>query len=116
MRTTLYFGLTHRAGTVSEKQWQAFVRKQVTPRFPEGLTVWEADGQWHRSDGRIARERAKVLLLVHDDTAAVRGALTALVTDYKREFQQESVLWETVPVCAVRGVLTIDDRRLLCPG
>jgi hypothetical protein len=72
----------------------------VTPRFPQGLTVWEADGQWRRPDGRIGRERAKVLLLVHDDTPEVRVALGAIVTMYKRSFQQESVLWETARVCA----------------
>src|SRR5215475_5932705 len=61
-RTTLYFGLSHRAGSVTQAQWQKFLRDEVTPRFPAGLTVWEADGQWRRSDGTIARERAKVLL------------------------------------------------------
>ena len=100
MRTTLYFGLTHRAGRVTESQWQTYLREEVTPRFPDGLTVWQADGQWRRPDGRISRERAKVLLLVHEESAAVRAALTALVESYKRSFQQESVLWETARVCA----------------
>ena len=100
MRTTLYFGLAHPLGKVSESQWQAFLRDEVTPRFPDGLTVWQADGQWRRSDGHISRERAKVLLLVHDEAPAVRTALAAIVASYKRLFQQESVLWETAPVCA----------------
>jgi hypothetical protein len=100
LRTTLYFGLTHDGGAVSEGQWQAFLRDEVTPRFPAGLTVWSADGQWRRPDGRIGRERAKVLLIVHDNTPAVRAALGEVVTTYKRAYQQESVLWETAPVCA----------------
>ena len=100
LRTTLYFGLTHRAGTVSESQWRSFLRDEVSPRFPQGLTVWEADGQWRRPDGRIGRERAKVLLLVHEDTTEIRASLAALVASYKQSFQQESVLWETSPVCA----------------
>jgi hypothetical protein len=99
-RTTLYFGLTRPAGVVSQSQWKAFLRDQVTPRFPDGLTVWEADGQWRRPDGRITRERSKVLLLVHDDTPPVRAAISAIISGYKRDFQQESVLWETAPVCA----------------
>jgi hypothetical protein len=99
-RTTLYFGLAHPAGTISEKQWRTFVRDVVTPRFPQGFTVWQADGQWRAADGRIARERAKVLLLVHTNTQAVRDALAELVTSYKQRFQQESVLWETTMVCA----------------
>jgi len=100
MRTTLYFGLSRPSGGISEGQWQNFLRGQVTPRFPDGLTVWQADGQWRRPDGRINRERAKVLLLVHEETPDVRRALAAIVTAYKRSFQQESVLWETAPVCA----------------
>ena len=90
LRTTLYFGLAHPTGTVSEGEWRNFLRAEVTPRFPQGLTVWEANGQWRRSDGSIGRERAKVLLLVHEDTAEVRAALGALVTRYKQDFQQES--------------------------
>jgi hypothetical protein len=100
LRTTLYFGLTRPGGTVSEGQWQAFLREEVTPRFPDGLTVWEADGQWRRPDGSISRERAKILLVVHDETPAVRAALATVVTRYKRSFEQESVLWETAQVCA----------------
>lgn len=100
MRTTLYFGLAKPSGTVTPGQWQSFLRNEVSPRFPQGLTVWEADGQWRQPDGRIARERAKVLLLVHEDTAGIRESLAALVSTYKRVFKQESVLWETSSVCA----------------
>ncbi len=100
MRTTLYFGLSHPTGVVSENQWQAFLRDEVTQRFPDGLTVWEASGQWKQANGHIARERAKVLLLVHDESPAVRRALSDIVEIYKKMFHQESVLWETAPVCA----------------
>ena len=99
-RTTMYFGLTKPVGVISEKQWQSFLREKVTPRFPDGLTVWEANGQWRAADGHINRERAKVLLLVHSDAADVRAAITAIIAEYKRDYQQESVLWETAPVCA----------------
>jgi hypothetical protein len=51
-------------------------------------------------DGKISRERSKVLLLVHDDSAGARATLGALVTTYKRRFEQESVLWESSMVCA----------------
>ena len=100
MRTTLYFGLSHPSGSISESQWQTFLRTEVTPRFPDGLTVWEANGQWRRSDGKIGRERAKVLLLVHEESPSVRKAIASIIESYKRAFRQESVLWETAPVCA----------------
>ncbi len=100
MRTTLYFGLNRKSGTVSEGQWRNFLRNHVTPRFPQGLTVWEANGQWQRADGVIVREPAKVLLLVHDESPAVKAAILAIIEDYKKAFDQESVLWETARVCA----------------
>jgi hypothetical protein len=99
-RTTLYFGLAHPAGTISEREWKLFLREEVTPRFPRGFTSWEAEGQWRNGDGRIAREPAKVLLIVHAGTQDVRDALIGLVERYKQTFRQESVLWESAAVCA----------------
>jgi len=100
MRTTLYFGLNRKTGNISENQWKTFLRQEVTPRFPQGLTVWQAGGQWRRTDGIIVRERSKILLLVHDDKTEVRSAIASIIERYKHLFEQESVLWETARVCA----------------
>ena len=99
-RTTLYFGLNRKGGSITESQWQAFLRDVVTQRFPQGFTVWQADGQWRRADGVIEHERSKVLRIVHEETPAARAALAAIIEKYKRAYQQESVLWETGSVCA----------------
>ena len=99
-RTTLYFGMTEVPATIRESAWKEFFATAVTPRFPEGLTVWEASGQWRRPDGKITRERAKVLLLVHEDKPSLREALTQVIEDYKQGFRQDSVLWESASVCA----------------
>jgi hypothetical protein len=101
LRTTLYFGLGRPKGMVSELEWQLFLRDEVTTRFPAGLTVWDAQGQWQSQGGGIGTERTKVLLLVHSDTAAARGAVQAVIARYRKAFEQESVLWETARVCAV---------------
>jgi len=77
-RTTMYFGLTRSTGMVSETEWQAFLNENVTPRFPDGLTVLEADGQYRQSDGTIVRERSKVLVIFHDQKPATREALPIL--------------------------------------
>ena len=50
VRTTLYFGLARPKGAVTELEWQLFLRDEVTKRFPDGLTVWEAEGQWRTPD------------------------------------------------------------------
>jgi uncharacterized membrane protein len=102
VRTTLYLGLSKQKGSVSELEWQMFLRDEVTTRFPQGLTVWEAEGQWKMSDGAIGHERSKVLLLVHPDTATARESVQALIARYRKTFEQESVLWETARVCAAQ--------------
>ena len=100
VRTTLYFGMARPKGSVSELEWQMFLRDEVTARFPDGLTVWEAEGQWRRTDGVVDHERSKVLLLVHPDSTAARAAVQTVIARYRRSFEQQSVLWETARVCA----------------
>ena len=101
LRTTLYFGLARpkSAQSVTELEWQIFLRDEVTKRFPDGLTVWEAEGQWRSASGTIAHEQSKVLLLVHPDTAAARESVQELIGVYRKGFDQESVLWESARVC-----------------
>ena len=99
IRTTLYFGLSRPKGSVSELEWQIFLRDEVTRRFPDGLTVWQAEGQWLTPTGSIDREQSKVLLLVHGDTAAARQAVQAVIQAYRKSFDQQSVLWESSRVC-----------------
>lgn len=100
VRTTLYFGLQKAKGSVSELEWQMFLRDEVTTRFPAGLTVWEAQGQWRTGAGTIEHERSKVLLLVHPDTPEARSSVQSVIERYRKGFDQESVLWETARVCA----------------
>lgn len=99
VRTTLYFGLARPKGSVSELEWQIFLRDEVTRRFPDGLTVWEAEGQWRTETGSIDHERSKVLLLVHPDTAAARQSVQSVIEAYRKAFEQQSVLWESARVC-----------------
>ena len=99
LRTTLYFGLARPKGSVSELEWQIFLRDEVTRRFPDGLTVWEAEGQWRTPAGTIDHEQSKVLLLVHPDTTAARQLVQAVIDAYRKTFQQQSVLWESARVC-----------------
>jgi uncharacterized protein DUF3574 len=99
IRTTLYFGLSRPKGSVSELEWQIFLRDEVTKRFPDGLTVWQAEGQWLNPVGSIDREQSKVLLLVHADTPAARQSVQAVIQSYRKTFDQQSVLWESARVC-----------------
>jgi hypothetical protein len=100
VRTTLYFGLARPKGAVTELEWQLFLRDEVTKRFPDGLTVWEAEGQWRTPAGSIDHEQSKVLLLVHADTAAARQSVLDVIEAYRKTFEQQSVLWESARVCS----------------
>jgi hypothetical protein len=99
LRTTLYFGSARPKGSVSELEWQLFLRDEVTARFPGGLTVWDAQGQWRASQGAIEYERTKVLLLVHPDNDGARRSVLEVIDRYRKAFEQQSVLWETSRVC-----------------
>jgi hypothetical protein len=91
MQDTLYFGLSRPGGTVSEAQWQAFVDEEVTPRFPGGLTQWQATGQW-RESGPVLKEDSRVLQILHPAGSAADEKIQALRSIYKKRFGQSSVL------------------------
>jgi len=88
----LYFGTKTPQGPVTPAQWEDFLSREVTPRFPEGLTVLEAKGQWKDAQGTIGKEPTKVLLLIHPDNPNKDKAVQAVIDIYKKEFHQESVM------------------------
>jgi hypothetical protein len=102
VETQLFFGLSKpKGGTVSAAQWEAFVKREVAPRFPEGFTVVDGAGFW--LDGATKRtisEKSKVILRLHAEDAASDEAITAIIDGYKAKFEQEAVLRIDRPVCA----------------
>jgi hypothetical protein len=98
--TRMYFGLNMPKGRVSEAQWQKFVSDEVTPLFPEGLTVLQAQGQWQKSDGSIEREASRVLEVLHVDAAYASRATQFIALRYKQLFKQESVLRTNTSITA----------------
>lgn len=95
----LYFGLSiPGGGIVSETDWQRFVDEEITPRFPDGLTITDAKGQWKDRSG-IVREPSKRLFVVIAGKPAEATKLDAIRTAYRTRFRQESVLLVETPVC-----------------
>jgi Protein of unknown function (DUF3574) len=97
--STLYFGTGKTKGVVTNKEWLGFLADIVTPRFPQGLTVIDASGQWRSVDGQIVREAAHALTLVHPGDAASDRAIDEIIARYKSSFAQESVLSTRSPTC-----------------
>jgi hypothetical protein len=101
VRDVVYFGRNRPdGGVVSDSDWQNFLDQVVTPRFPNGLTVVHADGQWRGQSGTVERERAEVLTVLHGGSADSRKAMSEIVGEYKRRFGQEAVLRERLAACA----------------
>lgn len=92
-RTELFFGLSRPGGEVTEQDFKGFVDVYVTPRFPDGLTLLSGVGQFRDASGTTIVEGSKLLILLYPrrDRDADRK-IEQIRTDYKRAFQQQSVL------------------------
>ena len=99
--TKLYFGLglaDHPEQGVSEAQWREFLDREVTPRFPSGLSVVDVYGQWQGAQDRAPqRLRSKLLLIDYPDTQENRGKVEAIRIAWKKQTGDLSVLRVTQP-------------------
>lgn len=96
----LFFG--RNVGTkpgVSEAGFQKFVDEEITPRFPDGLTVMDGGGQWRGSENQLIREASKVVLIVLPKKRDTTQRIDAVRTAYKTRFNQDSVLLVTQAAC-----------------
>jgi hypothetical protein len=101
VRDVVYFGRNRPdGGTVSDPEWRQFLDEIVTPRFPAGLTVVAATGQWKGASGVVETERSQVVTLFHAGGDGARRAVAEIAAEYKRRFRQEAVLRERAPTCA----------------
>ena len=97
----LYFGRDKQGGgEVSEAEWAAFLTDTVTPRFPDGLSVLNVEGQTREPSGRIVRERTKLMVVVVFDAPAHQGKVREIIEAYNSRFGQHGVFRSEQPVCA----------------
>ena len=96
----LFFGRSK--GTVevvTDTAWREFLAEEITPRFPDGLTVLDAAGQWRDASGAIVRERSKLLIVLAAPGEAGMRRTDEIARAYKRAFGQESVLRAVTTAC-----------------
>ncbi|MET9436572.1 DUF3574 domain-containing protein [Streptomyces sp. NPDC006551] len=95
LETRLFFGTERPDGgpDVTDRQFMAFVDKEVTPRFPGGLTVQDGRGQWRDGNGTIERERSYELILLYPAAEATvhDPQIERIRRAYRTAFAQESV-------------------------
>ena len=97
--THIYCGRNIPAGgEVSGEQFATFLETDVTPAFPAGLTAYDAYGQMKTSEGKIVKQKAKVLLLVHDNSKASLDAIHKIVAAYRSKFGNPQVMVMTSTV------------------
>ncbi len=93
VRTELFFGLSRSGGLdVTEEEFQSFIDTEVTPRFPDGLTLLSGSGQFKDASGTIVQEGSKLLILLYPFNKISNRAVETIRKEYKSDFQQESVL------------------------
>lgn len=94
IRTEMYFGMSDSGTVISSDQWQDFVDKSITPRFPEGLTIVFGNGQFRAGDGQVAKEPTAILILLRKKETEKQDDvnLETIAKEYDVRFHQESVL------------------------
>ena len=97
----LFFGRSTADGReVGDEEWAAFLAEVVTPRFPAGLTVLDAAGQWRDDSGTIQRERSKVLWILAAPGAETLRLIDEISREYERRYNQDAVLRVHGTACA----------------
>jgi Protein of unknown function (DUF3574) len=92
-RTELFFGLSKPNGTeVNNVEFQQFLDREVTPRFPDGFTVISGQGQFKDASGVILKERSKLLILLYPVSTTSTQQIEKIRKAYVTAFQQQSVL------------------------
>jgi Protein of unknown function (DUF3574) len=85
---------------VSERDWSRFVDREIAPRFPDGLTVLNGNGQWREpGSGKIIREPNKIVQIALPGQAEDFSRLDEIAEAYKRRFKQHSVGVIVRPAC-----------------
>jgi Protein of unknown function (DUF3574) len=92
-RTELFFGLSKPDGIeVNNVEFQRFLDREVTPRFPDGFTVISGQGQFKDASGLILKERSNLLILLYPISATSTQQIEQIRKAYVTAFQQQSVL------------------------
>jgi hypothetical protein len=99
--TKLYFGLGPSGQLeqgISETRWLQFLDKEVTSRFPDGLSVVDVYGQWQgKNQTAPERLRTKMIILLYPDSQENRAKIEAIRSAWKQLTGDQSVLRVTEP-------------------
>ena len=84
---------------VSEAQFAKFLQQEVSRRFPDGLTVVDAQGRWLPPAGGAIHGPSKTVMIVLRGGSDDRDKLEAVRAAYTQRFHQPSALLLTDQSC-----------------
>jgi Protein of unknown function (DUF3574) len=90
VKTEIYFGLSNKSGPVSDSAWRSF-RKNISKNL-HGYTEIRADGYWTDLSGNPVIEETAIVIYMHESSAIENAKIDSLIHQYKKIFDQESVL------------------------
>ena len=94
VRTELFFGTAAPDDAVCEEGFLAFLDTEVTPRFPDGLTLFKGHGRFTGENGVLVKEDPFMVILLHpfEHFKVSDRKIEEIRLFYKQQFHQESVL------------------------
>lgn len=99
VESKVYFGIgpaDHPEKGISEARWQSFLDREVTPRFPSGLSVLDVYGQWQgRQETTPERLHSKLVIIYHPGTPENSAKIDAIRSAWKQMTGDQSVLLVT---------------------
>ena len=85
---------------VNEADWSRFVDREIISRFPSGLTMFNAAGEWRDgASNKIVREPSKIVLIVLPGKTEDLARIYEIAQAYKTRFSQPSVGVILRPAC-----------------
>lgn len=99
LRTAQLFLGARPPARLRDADLRKFVDTEVTPRFPEGVTVVDGGGQWRGDENRLIREAAKVVTIVLPEKGDPMGRIEAVRAAYRAKFRQDSMVVTPPPSC-----------------
>lgn len=88
---------------VSRDLLKSFIDLQITPQFPNGLTVIDARGQWKSEEYGVIRERTIIIDIRCPDTEESGAKIADIAKGYVERFKGAKA---SVYVIKISGVTT----------
>jgi hypothetical protein len=99
LKSELYFGAQLANGNlISPVAWETFLAEVITPTFPDGLTVVQANGQMRGSDGVIRRQPTWVVVILRPGGSLEDQRIQSVINSFRSRFKGAELMHVEIPV------------------